>query len=188
MTIDDAFNQTVEYYDSWVRNALPRYEEIFSVAVESIPFQASEKLNVLDLGAGTGLFSWHVFQRYPHANFTLVDVAEKMLDLAKTRFMAHEGQFSMIKRDYRKVALSTGFDLIISSLSIHHLEHSEKQDLFREIFFNIKQGGVFINVDQIKAPSENLQELYWSTWLDHVHGTSASEEQIQESIERPQDL
>lgn len=188
MTIDDAFNKTSDYYDSWVQKALICYDELFSVAVECIPFSVSEKLKILDLGAGTGLFSWHVLQRHTNADFTLIDVADKMLDISKERFASHEGQFSYIKSDYRKLILSSPFDLIISSLSIHHLNDKEKQDLFREICLKLKPGGAFINVDQIKAPSEHFQELYWSIWLSEVRKTGASEKQIKESILRRKDF
>ena len=184
MTIDDAFNKSVDYYDNWVRKALPCYDELFSVAVESIPFAPTEKLTVLDLGAGTGLFSWHVFQRFNTSHFTLIDVADKMLDVAKTRFAGYDRQFSYMASDYRDALPASIYDLVISSLSIHHLNDDEKQKLFKEIFLKLNPNGVFINVDQIKAPSKHLQTLYWSTWLKKVRQTGASEAQIQESILR----
>jgi len=188
MAIDDAFNKSVDYYDTWVQKALPCYDELFSIAIESIPFSLTKKLNVLDLGAGTGLFSWHVFQSYKNSDFTLMDVADKMLDVSKERFANSEKQFSYITSDYRKALPKLQFDLIISSLSIHHLDDNEKQDLFKEIFSILKPGGAFINVDQIKAPSEHFQELYWSKWLAKVRQTDASEDQIRESIIRREEF
>jgi tRNA (cmo5U34)-methyltransferase len=184
MTIDDAFNNSVEYYDIWIRKALPCYDELFSVATECIPFSFSEELNILDLGAGTGLFSWHIFQSYPNANFTLIDVADKMLAIAKKRFADSGRQFSFITNDYRKALPKSQSDLIISSLSIHHLNDDEKQRLFKDIYLILKPGGAFINVDQIKAPGDYFQELYWSTWLKKVRQAGASEQQIHESIRR----
>jgi tRNA (cmo5U34)-methyltransferase len=184
MAIDGAFNESVAYYDSWVQKALPCYEELFSVAVESIPFATGQGLTILDLGAGTGLFSYHVFQRYRNSRYTLVDVAEQMLALSKKRFEELSGQFSYITGDYRTTFPVSQFDLIISSLSNHHLTDDEKKKLFKEIYRKLKPGGTFINVDQIKAPSEHFEEMYWSIWLSKVRQSSASEEQIQQSIRR----
>lgn len=184
MAIDEAFNQSVAYYDSWVQKALPCYEELFAVAVESIPFSVEQELTILDLGAGTGLFSAHVFQRYGNSHYTLMDVAEQMLEIAKERFAGSAQQFSYITGDYRTALPAAQFDLVISSLSVHHLSDSEKQNLFRELFLKLRPGGVFINVDQIKAPSEHFQELYWSSWLSKVRRSGAGEEQIQQSIRR----
>lgn len=78
MTIEDAFNKSVDYYDAWVRKAVPCYEELFRVAVESVPFSTGKKLSILDLGAGTGLFTWHVFQQYRNSAFTLMDMADQL--------------------------------------------------------------------------------------------------------------
>ena len=86
MTIDAAFNASVAYYDEWMIKALPNYADIFGSALALLPFEPQAALDVLDLGAGTGLFSKHVLGKYPHANFVLVDLAEKMLGVARQRF------------------------------------------------------------------------------------------------------
>ena len=86
MAIDEAFNQSSDYYDSWVKKGLPCYEEVFPTAVELIPFPIEKRIRVLDLGAGTGLFSWQVSQKYPQSELVLYDVASQMLDIARSRF------------------------------------------------------------------------------------------------------
>jgi tRNA (cmo5U34)-methyltransferase len=182
--IDDAFNKSVDYYDAWIQKALPCYEELFSVAVESIPFPHTEALDILDLGAGTGLFSQLIFQKYRKANFTLIDIAEKMMAVAEKRFSDSGPRFSYIISDYREALPKSRSDLVVSSLSIHHLNDDEKQNLFRKIYLNLTPGGAFINVDQIKGPSDYFQELYWSTWLKKVRRDGANEQLIQDSIQR----
>jgi tRNA (cmo5U34)-methyltransferase len=179
----DAFNESVDYYDPWIRKALPCYDEPFSVAVESIPFPTENKLNILDLGGGTGLFSGLIFQRYRNSNFTLIDVADKMMAVARKRFTDFGRQFSYILGDYREALPEAPSDLVVSSMSIHHLKDDEKLKLFNRIILNLKPGGAFINVDQIKGPSDYFQELYWSTWLKKVRQAGANEQQIQESIQ-----
>ena len=87
MTIDQAFDKTVAYYDDWMRKALPGYGDLFAVATEVMPFERDAPIRVLDLGAGTGLFSQHVLQRYPNATFVLYDVAAKMLDEQQIRLL-----------------------------------------------------------------------------------------------------
>jgi len=188
VAIDKAFNESVASYDNWVQKALPCYDELFKVAVECIPFPVEKDLAILDLGAGTGLFSAHLLERYRNSHFTLLDVAERMLEKAKERFAKSCHQFSYVIGDYRTTLPDGQFDLIISSLSIHHLVDTDKQNLFRKLFLLLNPGGVFINVDQIKAPSEHFQEHYWSTWLDKVRGSGADEEQIEQSIRRRQEF
>ncbi len=79
MTIDQAFNNTVAYYDDWMMKALPSYHKVFSISKKVIPFDNDIRIDVLDLGAGTGLFSKHVWEKYPNARFVLYDVAGQML-------------------------------------------------------------------------------------------------------------
>ena len=184
MTIDDAFDDSAAYYDEWVRIALPDYDAIFSVAQDVIPFKIERRIDVFDLGAGTGLFSQHVLEKYPQARFTLIDVAAEMLAVAEQRFQANSDQFKFVIDDYREINFHEEFDLVISSLSIHHLTDDEKQDLFRRIHTSLRKGGVFINVDQVRGPTVNLQELYWSDWLVKVRARGADEERINESIAR----
>lgn len=143
-------------------------------------------MTVLDLGAGTGLFSSHVFGVLPSAKFILWDVAEQMLDVAKERFSAQQAQFEFVVKDYREITDLSGVDVVISSLSIHHLLDSDKQRLFKNTFSTLKPGGVFINVDQIAAESESIVDLYWSMWLREARAKQLDEQRIQESIARRQ--
>jgi len=184
MTIDQAFDRTVTYYDSWMREALPGHGDLFSVATAVMPFGGDAPIRVLDLGAGTGLFSQHVLQKYPNATFVLTDVAAKMLQVATERFADQASRFEFVVEDYRRLQAVTGFDLVISSLSIHHLSDEEKRKLCQRVYAALKAGGAFVNVDQIKGETAYLQDLYWKLWLRHTRANGAPEEQIRESIER----
>lgn len=184
MTIGHSFDDSVAYYDEWVKQALPSYDEIFSIAGGLIPFPTDAQLDLLDLGAGTGLFSQHVLELYPQARFVLYDVAPRMLEVAKHRFQGCLSQFEFVVDDYRNLRNSSEYDVVISSLSIHHLPDNEKQDLFRRVYAALRDNGLFINVDQIKGPTPHLEELYWINWLEMVRRRGAAEDKIRDSIQR----
>jgi len=184
MTIEQAFNASIEYYDDWMRKALPNYSDIFGTAKDLLTFAPEIQIDVLDLGAGTGLFSKHVLEKYPKARFVLYDLADKMLEMARKRFHQHPEQFEFVVGDYRNLQLSRQFDLVISSLSIHHLTGDDKQALFHAIYEVLRKPGLFINIDQIRGETPYLQDLYWNHWLDQVRRVEPSEERIQASIER----
>jgi tRNA (cmo5U34)-methyltransferase len=184
MAIDQAFNKSSQYYDAWVKKAVPCYEEVFSIATELVPLDPGDEIKVLDLGAGTGLFSERILQKFPHATFVLYDVAPQMLDVARDRFKRHKNRFEFVVDDYRNIRRVERVDLVISSLSIHHLDDADKRDLFRGIYHVLKNGGAFINIDQIRGETEHFRQLYWSSWLEKVRQAGAEEERIQDSIER----
>ncbi len=184
MSIDQAFDSTVEYYDEWMRIALPNYTELFAVSVDLIPFDPEKPIDVLDLGAGTGLFSMHVSQKFPRASFVLLDLAAGMLDVARARFANEGDRFRFIVGDYRQLEETGRYHLVISSLSIHHLLDEEKRALFKRIYAALKRGGVFMNIDQIKGPTPDMREFYWKTWLARVRRSGAAEDRIQGAVER----
>jgi tRNA (cmo5U34)-methyltransferase len=184
MTIDQAFNASIDYYDDWMRKALPNYADIFRTAQELVPFPTAQAIDVLDLGAGTGLFSKHILEKYPHARFLLYDLADKMLAAARERFRGLPRQFEYRVGDYRKLEVAHEYDLVISSLSIHHLSDDEKQALFRAVYGVLRAPGVFLNVDQIRGGTACLRDLYWSHWLAQVRRNEPSQQRIRESVER----
>ncbi len=184
MSINEAFNRTTDYYDGWICKAVPGYDEMRQIARELLPTSPLSPLEVLDLGAGTGLFSSLVLGVYPTAHFTLWDVADKMLDVAKARFQELPAQFRYIVGDYRSLHEQETYHLVISSLSIHHLSDPEKQDLFRRIFQALHPGGIFLNMDQIKGPTPELQELYCRKWEEITRLNGATDEEVQGGLER----
>lgn len=183
LPISEAFNSTTDYYDSWIRKAVPGYDDMCRVAQELLPATA-KPLEVLDLGAGTGLFSKLVMTSFPAAHFTLWDVADKMLDVAKERFKNSSVAFTYVVDDYRNLKEHNAYHLVISSLSIHHLSDLEKQELFRSICNVLKPDGIFINIDQIKGPTPELQELYCRKWEEITRRNGAAETEVQGGLER----
>jgi len=184
VAIDKAFNQTVQYYDDWIRKAIPGYSDLFTIAKELIPFAAGDAIDVLDLGAGTGLFSHHVLERFPKGRFVLYDVAGKMLDVARERFRNFPEQFRYVTADYRTLENAGSFDLVISSLSIHHLDDREKQELCRQIYGILRKPGVFLNIDLIKGPTPYLEEYYCNDWYEKMRLAGAPDEEVRAGIER----
>ncbi len=184
MAIDDAFNSTVAYYDQWIRKAVPGYDDLFAVARELIPFRPDDPVRVLDLGAGTGLFSYQALNRCPKGRFVLWDVADRMLDMARERFRDFSGQFSYVADDYRRLPETESFDLVISSLSIHHLSDDEKRDLFRRIHGVLTTPGMFINIDLVKGPTSFLEDLYNRDWYDKMSRAGATQDEIESGVQR----
>lgn len=184
MAIEEAFNETVDYYDGWIRKAVPGYEELFAAAMELIPFPSDQPVDVLDLGAGTGLFALQVLGKCPLGRFVLWDVADRMLDMARHRFRDSPQQFRFVVDDYRNLGNAGSFDMVVSSLSIHHLEDCEKRELFCRIHDILRERGVFINIDLVRGPTPALEEFYCNNWFEKMRLAGATEEEIRAGKER----
>jgi tRNA (cmo5U34)-methyltransferase len=64
--------------------------------------------------------------------------------------------------------ISGEFDLVVSSLAIHHISAAEKKSLFQYIYDHLKSGGFFLNIETVKAPVDELEQWYrvlWSEWI-----------------------
>lgn len=179
------FDKYATQYDSARRKLIPCFDEFYQTAVDLIPFPEQQAIAVLDLGAGTGLMSGLVAGRYPNSTITLVDVAEKMLEEAKLKFAHLGNRFDFRVGDYSTMSdYGKSFDLVISSLSIHHLAAETKQALFRLIHSYLKPGGLFINADQVLGASGAIEQLYRRKWVEQVKQNGTTETELEAAFER----
>jgi tRNA (cmo5U34)-methyltransferase len=162
-----AFDAGASEYDAQRKWIIPEIEEFYGAAVWAAAWPG-EAPSILDVGAGTGLLSALLLQRYPAASVTLLDISEKMLAVAGERFAGQENVHGLV-RDYRQEGLPGRYDLIVSALSIHHLETAEKYALYERIFEALNPGGVFVNAEQVAGESAWQQArnfAYWDEFVD----------------------
>ncbi len=164
--IKRAFDATASRYDAQRKWIIPEMDDYYSAAVWAAecknPYPA-----ILDIGAGTGLLSALMIQKFPDALLTLVDLSESMLGIAQERF-ADRPDITYIAGDYSSLDFAGRYDLICSALSIHHLEHRDKHRLYRKIFASLKPGGMFVNADQVLGETQAVNQRYMTYWDDFL--------------------
>lgn len=74
------FDAISEKYDEQRKKLIPRFDDFYGISV-SLATVDTETPNILDVGAGTGLLSVFLMERYPEASFTLIDISEKIFIL-----------------------------------------------------------------------------------------------------------
>ncbi|MEC0244176.1 class I SAM-dependent methyltransferase [Paenibacillus dokdonensis] len=181
-SVKKLFDAIASGYDEQRKKLIPCFDDFYGMAL-SLVESAAASPKILDLGAGTGLFSGMVLQKYPNAELTLMDVSDKMLEGARQRFQ-HNDSIRYIVGDYSNYTFTESFDIVISSLSIHHLTHMAKQHLFVTIHQALLPGGIFVNADQVAGNHPASDEYYRRRWLEHINDSGLSREAIEASVER----
>ena len=169
MDIEKQFNIVAREYDKNRRKFLPCFDDFYIGTTDFIAHNIAAPKRVLDLGAGTGLLSQFWIQHYPATDFVLVDIADEMLAVARKRFCGMDNVTYQIL-NYTDELPSGHFDVVISALSIHHLEHADKQKLFARIYDLLPSGGLFVNYDQFCADQPEMDQWinsYWENQLMH---------------------
>lgn len=180
--VKEKFNDNASQYDSQRRKLIPCFDDFYAIAA-SVAKTKTEQPSVLDIGAGTGLLSAYVLEKNPFAELTLIDISENMIEQAKKR-LKDNPSVTYIVGDYSQYPFAEKYDLVVSSLSIHHLSDEEKKQLYANIYKILNPDGVFVNADQVLGTTPFLENLYKREWQKKVEYSGLSAEELASAYER----
>lgn len=180
--LQEQFNSVSKKYDEQRKSLIPCFDDFYNSCLPLIDTLSNPK-NVLDVGAGTGLFSQIIYQQKPDLHFTLIDISSEMLAVAKQRFAGLEN-FQFKEQDFFAEPITGKYDLIISALAIHHLEDEQKAVLYQQIFNALNEGGIFINADQVEGRTPWFDKFYKSNWVDTISTSGLEESAVKNALER----
>jgi tRNA (cmo5U34)-methyltransferase len=173
------------YDDELRRRLIPPFDEFYGAAVAALACRVHPRRRILDLGAGTGLLSGFVAEAHPDVELVLLDAAPAMLERARERLAAVAGaNVTLHVADLRDPFPDGGFDAIVSALAIHHLDDDGKRELYRRAHDALSPGGVFVNAEQVLAPSPQLEARYQRWHRDASLARGASVEEWEAAVER----
>lgn len=142
-------------------------------------------IKVLDLGCGDGALTNELMKIDDQIEATLVDGSSEMLKIAQERlksFVSLEFIQQTFQNLLKNSILNTDYDLVVSSLAIHHLSSEDKRSLFRFIYSHLNEYGFFLCIDVVRAPTETLEDWYrqlWREWIAENELKIGSEESFQ---------
>ena len=120
-----------------MRQALPLYDRLQEEVVLACADVEASRL--LDLGAGTGETSRRYLEAHPGVQVVAVDASRAMLQVAAGVL----GRRAELRPARLEEPLPAGrFDLVVSTLAVHHLDAAGKADLFARIAERLARGGV----------------------------------------------
>jgi tRNA (cmo5U34)-methyltransferase len=154
------FNQQASEYNAARRRLIPPFDSFYGSAVDAIALAGPRQRRVLDLGAGTGLLAAGVRAAYPEASLTLTDGAAAMLEGARETLGTDDVTY--VCADLAEPPPAGPWDAVVSALAIHHLDDEGKRTLFARVRDELREGGVFVNAEQVVGPSPFFGQLYES--------------------------
>jgi tRNA (cmo5U34)-methyltransferase len=153
---------------------VPDREEQIAILVQLVP-HAEGQFVVLDLGCGDGLLAQAILEAHPQATVVGLDRSATMLHSARERLARFGRRFAtqaVLLEDLHRLRQAPAPLCVVSSLAIHHLDASQKQGLFREVFAQLLPGGTLAIAD-LMAPAHPLaQRVAADAWDESVRSRS----------------
>jgi tRNA (cmo5U34)-methyltransferase len=175
------FDEQAIGYERQRRRLVPPYDAFYETAIDALALAGRPLRRVLDLGAGTGLLARQVANRYPDAELTLLDGAPAMLDEAHGILGARA---HYVAADLSDPLPRGPWDAVVSALAIHHLDDAAKRVLFGRVHGALAAGGVFVNAEQVAAPTPLFGDLYAAWHESRAAGAGASRREWADAVER----
>lgn len=153
------FDTRADEYDDFVASIFESYDEFYRNIAS--PFEITdEPVEVLDLGAGTGIELEFIFSRVPNARITAVDMADEMLKKLVNKYEKYSSQIRTIVDSYLSLELMPhSYDYIVSVMSFHHLMPEKKIALYKKLKEALVPMGTFVEGDYIVSPQEEKRFL-----------------------------
>ena len=142
----------VTYWMTKDRGREERRRPLLHRMITAAPFANDAAIRVLDVGGGYGAVSDKVLTAFPHADVTVQDFSQVMLDEARDHLSRHAGRVHYAFGDLRDrlwtEQFEEPFDLIVSAIAIHNLmDMPTIAACYREIRDILKPGGYFLDCD-----------------------------------------
>jgi tRNA (cmo5U34)-methyltransferase len=155
-------------YDAGLERFIPQYPVQNEVLLEFVPARASATLKVLQVGAGTGVLPYLVLERFADSAVHLVDMTEAALAVARRRLATYGDRVTYQVGHLGMEDLGSGYDMVLSDLVTHQLEHVAKRALYRRILQALRLGGLFVNRDLVLGDTEILTWHYETLWRAYL--------------------
>ncbi|MBS4201794.1 class I SAM-dependent methyltransferase [Bacillus sp. FJAT-49732] len=139
-----------------------RKEEMLDVALSLLLDLTPKGTTILELGAGSGLFTKKLINTEHFNEILVTDGAEAMLDIARNELESDSTNLVFTTLDFTRKNWSEKYmenkvEAVTSSMALHHAD--DKRVLFKEIYNVLDDGGSFVFADHMAGSSPLVEKL-----------------------------
>ena len=171
-----------EFYDSFspryteaIKKCVPHYEEMLGLMFRYMPAAFSPG-RILELGCGTGNLTALIARTYPDSTMVAVDFSGE--SLAECQRRLNNPRIAFRQERFEELSFAKGsFDLVISSIALHHLEDADKKRLFHNVFQWLASDGTFTFADQFRGETADVYQQHMDLWKAHAVRNAVSNEE-----------
>jgi len=175
-TIKEHFEAEAHEFDSIIVKIIPYYDQMIQVLIDSVQFNTYDNIRIIDLGCGTGSIAKKLADKFPNSKIVCLDIASKMIEIAKYKLQDYKNT-EFIVGDFSKIDFHEQFDVVVSSLALHHIQtDNEKKEFYTRIYSILTNSGQFINADVVLATTDYQQAINMSRWIDYMNKSVSMEE------------
>jgi tRNA (cmo5U34)-methyltransferase len=133
-------------------------------------------ISALDLGCGCGPYAQVLLEKDPGMRVDCLDASCDMLTAAQGMLGAYPGVrfLHTTFEELMETEAAARYDVVVSSLAIHHLPRRGKSRLNTWIFRSLRPGGWFINIDTM-LPPPGLEDWYIRLWQEWAMKEAAAQ-------------
>ena len=167
MNIGQVFDEIQLAYTEKMIRWVPYYLQLTEQFSISFPGDFNPR-KILDLGSGNGNTTATLLNRFPSADYTLLDASEKSLEKARDRFLMYSFKYDL---GLMQNAEYTGehFDVIAASFSLHHLDQEAKLRLLQKSYYWLKTGGFLAYADLFINKNDPDHPAFYEEWKAFVN-------------------
>ena len=136
-----SFDENAKNWDTDIR--VKRAKVISNEIIQSIDIK--DNSNAMEFGCGTGLISFNIYDEFK--DVTLVDTSQGMIDIVKDKISRYKVtnmisyKIDILNEDFK----SKKFDVIFSSMVLHHIEDTYK--IIKKFYELLNREGTLCIVD-----------------------------------------
>jgi len=136
----DFFKEKAQEYDK-ESSRTQNVDHIAQAILKDVTFL--KEMHIMDFGSGTGLLLSNIA---PHVGkITAVDISSSMNEVLRSKMNTINSKLEIAEIDITKETLDRKFDVIISSMAVHHIENLT--DLFKIFYTLLHENGTIAIAD-----------------------------------------